>query len=165
MSRSNASRSDLAGMSLPIQPKLSMMPLDHGGWSFYPLFAYPAAALLISAITIVGVRAISDHDITPRQALTIPFVTGVSEVVLLANSTQLPRFWLFVGTAVTIGASVALGIAVNRREIGYGVIALAIMIAGVLLGQLWSLTPVEGILVLSVSGSLIGFSLGYMAPT
>lgn len=142
-----------------------MAPLDQGGWSFFPLFAYPAAALLISAIAIVGIQTISERNITPRQALSIPFVTGVGEVLLLANSTQLPWFWLYVGTAVTIGASVALGTAVNRREIRYGIISLAIMIGGVLFAQVWSLTPLEGILVLSVSGSLIGFSLGYMAPT
>lgn len=144
---------------------MSMAPLDQGGWSFFPLFAYPAAAIIISAVAIVVIQNISGRNITAREALSIPLVSGIGEVLLLANSTQLPRFWLFVGTAVAIGASVALGTAVNRREIGYGMLALALMVGGVLLAWILSTTPLEGTLVLSGSGSLIGFALGYMAPS
>lgn len=139
--------------------------LDQGGWSMYPLIVYPAIAVIISAATLFVVQRYSGHNLTPKEATVIPFVAGLVEALILMNSIQEPWFWLYVGTAVTIGASVAFGSAISHRERTYGLLSLVIMLGGIMMARLLSQTPLTGILVLVVSGSLVGFGIGYVLPS
>jgi membrane protein CcdC involved in cytochrome C biogenesis len=81
------------------------MSLDQGLWSDYSVIVSSVVALLISMATILALQKYSDHRLSPRQALLLPFTAGIGEVLVLEAAGQEAWFWLFVGSAVAVGAS------------------------------------------------------------
>lgn len=137
------------------------MSLDQGLWSDYAVIIYPVVAILVSTVTVVALQRYSEHRLSPRQALLLPFVAGVGEVLFLEIAGQEVWFWLFVGTAIMISSSFALGIAVSDREIEYSAIALGLVVSGLLLAHLSPTVPFRWTLVLAGLVSAFGFGIGY----
>lgn len=137
------------------------MSLDQGLWSDYSVIVYSVVAVLISMAAILALQKYSEHRLSSRQALLLPFVAGGGEVLVLEVARQEAWFWLFVGTAVTIGASIALGTAVSDREREHSVVSLAFMLGGLLLAYLLSTVPLLWTVALASVVSVFGFVIGY----
>lgn len=141
------------------------MSLSRGLWSDLSVVIYPVAAILLFVVAMAALRGRSSHRLAPRHALVLPLGVGLGEVLLLGVTRQEAWFWLFVGTAVAVGAAGALGTAVRGRQRESATTALAFLGCGVLGAHLLSPIPLRWTLALAGSVGVVAFAIGYLAPS